>query len=104
VGAIRVDTDRLREYAKQVDDAAQAVQELHDAVNAHPLPVEAFGELGRAVRVADAYGRAATLLHDQLTRAQEVLAGVAVELNKVSDHYEGQEGDNARAITRSDRN
>ncbi|SHE42719.1 hypothetical protein [Streptoalloteichus hindustanus] len=100
---IRVETDWLRDYARRVDQGAQAVRRARDTVNAHPLPPEAFGELGRTVRVTDAYGRAAALLRQQLDRACEVLGAAGVGLVKVADHYEGHDSDNASTLKRTQR-
>ncbi|MFB9430984.1 hypothetical protein [Streptoalloteichus tenebrarius] len=103
VDGVRVETDWLREYAKRVDQGAQALRRARDTVDAHPLPPEAFGELGRTVRVADAYGRAAALLRQQLDRACEVLGAAGVGLVKVAEHYEGHDSNSASTLRRAHR-
>jgi hypothetical protein len=68
-----------------------------------PLGDEAFGELGRQVRTAEAYQRAAACLSDQLTRAVETLHAASDSLNEVVSRYQGSEHDNVKSIKRADR-
>ncbi|MBP2476180.1 hypothetical protein JOF53_005052 [Crossiella equi] len=100
---VRIDTDWLGGYAKQVAAAGEELRRASGALNAAPLGPEAFGELGRELRTAESYRRAADLLRGQLTRAGEALASAATELGEVIEHYRGGESDSALDLRRSER-
>ncbi|MGH3863160.1 hypothetical protein [Actinokineospora sp.] len=99
--AIKVDPDWVSGYAKKVAENAEALGAGADVLNAAPLTAEAFGSLGRTVRIAESYGRAAEVLRGQLTRAVEALESAAHSLGQVAETYAVSEGDSVREINRS---
>lgn len=102
-GAITVDPAWLELYAKRVDAAAEELTHARDALRQSPLPPATFGEIGRGLRSAEAYSRAAGLLHQQLDRACEVLASAATGLHSVAEHYGGSEDEAVHLIKKADR-
>ncbi|MBC6446330.1 hypothetical protein [Actinokineospora xionganensis] len=99
--AIKVDPDWVSGYAKKVAENAEALGAGAEVLNTAPLAAEAFGSLGRTVRIAESYGRAAEVLRGQLTRAVEALESAADSLGQVAEHYAVSEGDSVREINRS---
>jgi hypothetical protein len=93
--------ERVGEYAKLADDGARTLAEAGERVGA-PLEQEAFGSLGRGMRVPASYERAATVLREQLTRGTEALTSVSDGLVKVTSTYQTADDDNVRAIKRGD--
>ncbi|PRY43586.1 hypothetical protein [Umezawaea tangerina] len=102
-GRIEVDSAWLELYAKRVEDAAEELSlargELHD----NPLRPQSFGEIGRGLRTAEAYGRASRLLNQQLDRACDVLKAAGKGLHDVAGHYGGTEDEAVRLIKNADR-
>jgi hypothetical protein len=86
-----------------VDDAAEELTAARGALQQTPLGARTFGEVGRTLRSAEAYGRAAELLHQQLDRACEVLKAAGKGLHDVAGHYGGSESDAVHAIKKVDR-
>ncbi|MGW0523843.1 hypothetical protein [Crossiella sp. NPDC003009] len=99
---VRVDTDWLNGYAKQVAAAGDELGRAAGSLGASPLGPEAFGELGRQLRTAESYARAAELLRGQLARAGEVLRSASGELGEVVKHYQGGESDSASGLRRTE--
>ncbi|MDQ3403794.1 MAG: hypothetical protein M3548_10420 [Actinomycetota bacterium] len=101
MAAIRVDPDWVGGYAEKVakgaDDLAKGAETLRTA----PLTSEAFGSLGRTVRVADAYGKASESLRAQLVRGVEALEAASASLLVVAEKYRTSDGDGAQTINRS---
>lgn len=102
-GRVSVDPRWLELYAERVDEAAgelaRARAELRDA----PVRPRSFGELGRTLRSAESYGRAAGLLQRQLDRACEVLTAAAAGLHEVAEHYGAQDEDAVALIKGAER-
>lgn len=98
--ALRVDIDRLLEYAKALDRRTAEVQAVRRSVAERPLEPEAFGELGTALATPQAYQRAADRLAGQLDQAQRVLGSAAEALRGAADHYRGQDTDAALTLQR----
>lgn len=100
---ISVDPDWVSGYAKKVSTAAGELAKGADLLRAAPLGPEAFGSLGRANRVTDAYTRAAEMLRSQLARGVEALEAAAESLEQVAEKYQTSDGDGAQTIKRSGR-
>lgn len=101
-GKVRVDTDWLNGYAKQVTAAGDELGRAAGSLNTSPLGPAAFGELGREVGSAESYARAAELLRGQLNRAAELLRSAGVELGEVVSHYKGGEFDSTAGLRRTE--
>ncbi|SDD47644.1 type VII secretion target [Actinokineospora iranica] len=101
--AIRVDPAWVSGYAKKVAEAADELAKGAEVLNTAPLSTEAFGALGRTVRTAESYGRAAEVLRAQLTRGVEALESAAVALGQVAEKYRGSDEEGASTIKRSGR-
>ncbi len=101
MAAIRVDPVWVSGYAEKVAEAADELSKGDDLMRTAPLGTEAFGSLGKSVRIADSYGRAAEVLRGQLTRGVEALEAAAASLGQVADKYQGSDDDGAQSIKRS---
>ncbi len=102
-GRIAVDARWVELYAKRVDEAAEELTRARSELRAAPVRAQSFGELGRTLRSAEAYGRAAGMLNQQLDRACEVLTSAARGLHAVAEHYGSQEEAAATLIKNADR-
>ncbi|HEX6345457.1 hypothetical protein [Umezawaea sp.] len=102
-GGISVDARWLELYAERVDDAAEELANARAELRADPLRPQSFGEIGRTLRSAEAYGRAAGLLQQQLDRACEVLAAAGKGLHEVAGHYGGAQDEAVQQIKKADR-
>ncbi|MFE2754404.1 hypothetical protein ACFXGA_20635 [Actinosynnema sp. NPDC059335] len=102
-GQVAVDPRWLELYARRVEEAAEELTGARSALREAPVRPQSFGELGRALRGAEAYGRAAALLHGQLDRACEVLTSAAKGLHEVAEHYGVQDDDAVALIKAVDR-
>ncbi|MEV0678501.1 hypothetical protein AB0I60_18485 [Actinosynnema sp. NPDC050436] len=102
-GRIAVDARWVELYAKRVDEAAEELTRARADLRAEPVRPQSFGDLGRVLRSAEAYGRAAALLDRQLDRACEVLTSAARNLHAVAEHYGSQEDEAAALIRNADR-
>jgi uncharacterized protein YukE len=98
VDYVRVDVDRLEDYATALDRGADEAQAALRSVARRRLEPEAFGEIGRALGTPQAYQRAADRLEDQLDQAQRVLVAAATALREAADHYRGEDTDAARTL------
>ncbi|KOX22986.1 hypothetical protein ADK67_22440 [Saccharothrix sp. NRRL B-16348] len=90
-------------YAKRVEEAAEELTRARSELREAPMRPQSFGELGRTLRNAEAYGRAAGLLNQQLDRACEVLTSAAKGLHDVAEHYGAQDDDAVALIKAVDR-
>lgn len=97
--AVRVDVDKLLDYAKGLDRRTDEAQAALRAVGRRLEP-EAFGELGRSLGTPQAYQRAADRLEGQLKQAERVLAAAAAALREAAEHYSGEDSDAARTLER----
>ncbi|CCH35114.1 hypothetical protein ABZ816_21360 [Actinosynnema sp. NPDC047251] len=102
-GRIAVDARWVELYAKRVDEAAEELSRARTELRAEPVRAQSFGELGRSLRSAEAYGRAAAMLNGQLDRACEVLTAAAHGLHAVAEHYGSQEDEAVALIKNADR-
>lgn len=102
MAGVKIDPDGVTSYAKNLTKSADQLDSAADALNGDTLGVEAFGELGRQVKTAEAYSRAASTLRDQLNRAVESLHAAAGSLTEVAERYVSSEEDAAQKITRSE--
>ena len=102
-GGISVDARWLELYAERVDDAAEELARARSELRESPLRPQSFGEIGRTLRSAEAYGRASRLLQQQLDRACEVLAAAGKGLHDVAGHYGGTEDEAVHQIKKADR-
>ncbi|HVK23414.1 MAG TPA: hypothetical protein VM677_18825 [Actinokineospora sp.] len=101
MAAIKIDPDWVSGYAKKVAAGADTLSTASTALNTAPLTAESFGSLGRTVRVAESYCRAAEVLRGQLTRAVESLESAAHSLGEISGTYRESDEDSLRTIKRS---
>lgn len=93
--------ERVGGYAKLAEQGAQTLTEAGERVGA-PLEQEAFGSLGRSMRVPTAYSRAASLLREQLVRGTEALRSASDGLAEITGTYQAADEDNVRAIERGE--
>jgi hypothetical protein len=100
VDAVRVDVDWLRGYAAELDKRTDEMQATWRALTQWQLEPRAFGELGRSLRIPEAYQRAADTLLRQLRQAEAVIDAAAHALRATADHYAGQDSDAAAALDR----
>jgi hypothetical protein len=100
VTGIKVDAAWVGGYAKLTADSAGVLADGVTAMAINPLNDESFGELGRATGAAQAYGKAAQLLRDQLARAVEALNAASDGLEKVTAVYQDTDESGMRAIKR----
>lgn len=85
---IKLDAAWVGGYAKLTADSSDALGEGVQTMATNPLDAESFGELGRALNTAQAYGKAAQLLREQLGRAVEALASASEGLANVTAAYQ----------------
>ncbi|MBB5954885.1 hypothetical protein FHS29_001455 [Saccharothrix tamanrassetensis] len=102
-GRIAVDARWVELYAERVDEAAEELSRARAELRSAPVRPESFGELGRTLRSAEAYRRAAGVLDQQLDRACEVLASAARGLHEVAEHYGSQDEEALALIKKADR-
>jgi hypothetical protein len=102
-GGISVDARWLELYAERVDEAAGELAHARSELRDSPLRPRSFGEIGRTLRSAEAYGRASGVLRQQLDRACEVLAAAGKGLHDVAGHYGGAEDEAVHQIEKADR-
>jgi hypothetical protein len=102
MAGIKIDPDWVSGYAKRVARAADELDKGADLMGSAPLRHDSFGDLGRTVRSADAYARAAEMLRGQLSRAVEALTSAADGLRDVADRYRAADDDSAHLIKRSE--
>ncbi|GGP58241.1 hypothetical protein [Saccharothrix coeruleofusca] len=102
-GRIEVDPRWLELYARRVEESAEELSSARAELRRASVRPQSFGELGRALRSAEAYGRAAELLHQQLDRACQVLSAAASGLRDVAEHYGAQDEDAVALIERAGR-
>jgi uncharacterized protein YukE len=98
VDAVRVDVDRLLDYAEDLDRRTDEAQAALRSVSQRRLEPEAFGELGASLGTPQAYQRAADRLENQLEQAERVLAAAATALREAAEHYSGEDTDAARTL------
>jgi hypothetical protein len=101
MAGIEVDPDWINGYAKTLGTASDELGKSAESLGGASLGAEAFGELGRTVRTADAYQRAATTLRDQLNRAVESLRSASEGLCEVAGQHTGRDEDSAAQIRRT---
>jgi len=102
VTRVKIDPDQVAGYAKAMVGAADQLSGSADALRDQPLTNEAFGELGRQVRTAEAYARASATLLDQLAKAVDTLHTASANLTAVVSHYSEGEQDRAQTIKRAE--
>ncbi|MBP2322502.1 hypothetical protein JOF56_002887 [Kibdelosporangium banguiense] len=102
MAGMKIDPDGVTSYAKTMTKGADQLGSAADALKGDTLGVEAFGELGRQVRTAEAYSRAASALCDQLDRAVESLHAASDSLTEVAERYLTGERDAVQQIKRSE--
>lgn len=103
MGVTRIDPDWVRGYAKKVDQSSDEMSDSFAALRESPLRAEAFGELGREVGTAEAYARACTALHEQLSRGCESLKSASEALHQVVGERVGADEDSAAEVARTRR-
>jgi hypothetical protein len=101
MAAIKVDPDWVIDYAKKVSSAAGRLADGAAVLDTAPLGPDAFGELGRTVRVADAYQRASSALRAQLARGVEALTSAGESLEDVVGRYRTSDDDGVATLRRS---
>lgn len=102
-GKVSADPRWLELYSRRVEEAAEELTRARAELREAPVGGQSFGELGRTLRSAEAYGRAAAVLNQQLDRACEVLASAAKGLHDVAEHYGAQDDDAIALIKAVDR-
>ncbi len=90
-GKVEVDARWLELYARRVGEAADELGKARDELRSGPTLTTAFGDLGRSLRSAESYRRAAEVLNQQLDRACGTLGSAAEGLAAVADSYGGQD-------------
>jgi uncharacterized protein YukE len=101
VSGIEVDPERVSAYAKTTEQAATDLSGASETLSGAHLSTEAFGELGRTVRTAEAYSKASSTLLGQLSRAVEALHAASTGLDKVAESHRGADEDAAKNISRA---
>ncbi|MET0233679.1 MAG: hypothetical protein ABW224_03470 [Kibdelosporangium sp.] len=102
MAGVKIDPDGVTSYAKTMTKGADQLDSAADALKGDTLGVEAFGELGRQVKSAEAYLRASSTLRDQLDRAIESLHAASGSLTEVAERYISSDKDAVRKISRSE--
>ena len=102
-GRVAIDPRWLELYAQRVEEAADELTRARAELREAPMGPRSFGELGRTLRSAESYGRAAGLLNQQLDRACEVLTSAAKGLQEVAEHYGAQDEDAVATLKAVDR-
>ncbi|GAA0524892.1 hypothetical protein GCM10011581_15250 [Saccharopolyspora subtropica] len=100
MSGIRVDTEWLAAYAREVRLAGEEISAAQQPLLAAQLTPEAFGEVGRQVGAAESYQRLCTLLLDQHRRAGETLTSAGDELRQVVEFHAGGDDDSASQLAR----
>jgi len=100
VSGIKLDPTWVGGYAKLAADSAETLAEGVRAMAVEPLDDESFGQLGRATRATQAYGKAAQLLRGQLARAVEALNAASDGLEKVTAGFQETDETGMRTIER----
>jgi uncharacterized protein YukE len=100
VTGIKLDAALVGGYAHLTADSSDALSAAVETMAVASLDAESFGELGRTLNTAQAYGSAARLLREQLTRAVEALASASDGLEKVTTTYQDTDESGMRAIER----
>ena len=100
---VSVDPRWLELYAKRVEEAAEELTRARTELREAPMRPQSFGELGRTLRSAEAYGRAAGMLNQQLDRACEVLTSAAKGLHDAAEHFGSQDDEVVALIKAVDR-
>jgi hypothetical protein len=100
VTGIKFDADWVGGYAELAAKSADALGEGVKTMATHPLTDESFGELGRTLRVTEAYGSVAGTLRDQLSRAVDALNSASTGLEQVSAKYIDSDESSASTINR----
>lgn len=98
--SVRVDVDRLQDYADGLDRRADEAQAALRSLTGRRLDPQAFGELGASLGTPAAYQRAADRLEGQLRQAERVLGAAAAALRETAEHYRGEDTDAARTLER----
>jgi hypothetical protein len=101
MATIKVDPTWVAQYAYNVGEAAEVLSEGAGMLRTAPLTAESFGTMGDAVRVTEAYLRAAEALRTQLTRGVEALKSASTSLGQVAEKYQTSDGDGIASINRS---
>jgi hypothetical protein len=101
MAGIKVDPDWIVDYAKTAAEAAGRLSDGATVLDTAPLGPEAFGELGRTVRTAEAYQRASTALRAQLDRGVEALTSAGETLRDIADKHRASDDDGVVALRRS---
>lgn len=101
MAGVTVDPDWVSGYGTVVSAAADRLADGAAVLDTAPLGPEAFGELGRTVRTADAYQRASTALRGQLARGVDALAAAAESLGDVAEKYRASDDDGVVVLRRS---
>lgn len=100
---VEINPELVARYGKLAAGAADDLDHGAGVLRSAPLDNEAFGKLGRTVRTAEAYARAARTLQAELHRATEALTSVSEELREVAQRYRRTDEDAAVAIKRNER-
>ena len=100
---IKFDATWVGGYAQLAGNSADALAEGVKTMGIEPLDQESFGQLGRTIHTTQAYGKAAQLLREQLTRAVEALASASDGLDKVTAGYVDTDDEGGVTIRREER-
>jgi hypothetical protein len=100
VTGIKFDAAWVGGYGALAANSADALAEGVSTMAAAPLTEESFGELGRTIRTAEAYDKAAQLLRGQLGRAVEALTSASDGLAQLTAVYQDTEDEGVRVIRR----
>jgi hypothetical protein len=100
VTGMKFDPSWVSGYGALAADSAGALAEGVETMAVAPLDDESFGELGRTIHTAEAYGTAANMLRDQLSRAVETLTSAAAGLEKLTAAYRDVDEQTIQAIRR----
>lgn len=102
MSGIRIDSEWLATYAREVRSAGEEIAAAQSALTAAELAPEVFGELGCEAGAAEAYQRICNLLLDQNRRAGETLTRAGDELREVVDFHAGGDDDSASEMRKQE--
>jgi hypothetical protein len=100
VDGIKFDADWVSGYGQLAANSADELGEGVRIMETAPLTDESFGELGRTLRVTEAYASVAGTLREQLSRAVEALGSASTGLEQVTAKYVDADSLTASTIDR----
>lgn len=103
MAGLKIDPGLVAGYAKSLTAGADRLGGQADTLKDTTLGNDAFGDLGRQVKTAESYLRAATTLRDQLTRAVATLHAASESLTEVAKRFQTGEEDTAHTLKHAEK-